>query len=173
METTMRRLTVTGFVLLGLLLPAAPVESQTPRRAAPQLTPVAETKLLMEGMAEANLRGLEGLLTKPPADAEAWRFARGQALLLAETGNLLLIRPPRSAGQDVWMDRATDLRDTAARLARAVAGQDLARSRTGLLEVAAACNRCHQTFRVPHRARPFADPPPARPAALDAARTGP
>lgn len=164
----MRRLTVTGAVLLGLLLTTAPVESQQGRRA-PQLTPVAETKLLMEGLAASNLRGLEGLLTKPPPDAEAWRFARGQALLLAETGNLLLIRPPRSAGQDAWMDRAADLRDSAARLARTIAGQDLVRSRTGLLEVAAACNRCHQTFRVDYRARPFADAPTA----LDAAGTNP
>src|SRR5262249_15125127 len=93
-------------VTLSLLLPVAPVGSQ-PSRRAPQLQPVAETKLLMEGLAESNMRGLEGLLVKPPADAEAWRFARGQALLLAETGNLLLIRPPRSAGQDAWMDRAS------------------------------------------------------------------
>ena len=35
--------------------------------------------------------------------------------------------------------------------------QDLARSRTGLLEVATACNRCHLTFRVAQRVRPFAD----------------
>jgi hypothetical protein len=171
----MSRLSPFAVVLLGLLLPTAPLGSQPPaRRAPPQLTPVAETRLLMEGLAQSNLRGLEGLLARPPADAEAWRFARGQALLVAETGNLLLIRPPRSAGQDVWMDRATELRDAASRLARVVSQQDLARSRTGLLEVAAACNRCHASFRVAYRARPFADPPPpARPAALDAARTGP
>src|SRR5262245_12485890 len=89
-----------------------------------------------------------------PADAEACRFARGQALLVAETGNLLLIRPPRSAGQDIWMDRATELRDAASRLAGVISQQDLARSRTGLLEVAAACNRCHASFRVAYRARP-------------------
>jgi hypothetical protein len=165
----MPRLFPFAVALLGLVLPAAPLGSQTARRAPPQLTPVAETRLLMEGLAQANLRGLEGLLAKPPADAEAWRFARGQALLVAETGNLLLIRPPRAGGQDIWMDRATELRDTAARLARTLAAQDLARGRTGLLEVAAACNRCHASFRVAYRARPFADPPPGRPAALDAA----
>src|SRR5205085_9660091 len=103
------------------------------------------------------------------------KFARGQALLLAETGNLLLIRPPRTPdGQDAWLDRAADLREAATKLARAVGSQDLARSRSGLLEVAGACNRCHQTFRVAHRVRPFGpDAPGGLGAALDAAPTPP
>ena len=55
----------------------------------------------MEGLANPNLRGLGKILAEKPADAEAWGFARGQALLVAETGNLLLMRPPRSeAGKE-------------------------------------------------------------------------
>ena len=33
-----------------------------------------------------------------------------QALLLAETANLLMLRPPKNQGQPVWFERATDLR---------------------------------------------------------------
>jgi hypothetical protein len=119
---------------------------------------VAETKLLMEGLAQANFRGLEHLLQKKPADAESWAFVRGQALLLAETGNLLMLRPPRNNGQSVWMDRATDLRTAAARLARDAGNQDFERSRASLVQVANTCNRCHQTFRVPVKLTPFAEP---------------
>ena len=118
--------------------------------------PVAETKLLMEGMAGANMRGLGKLLRDKPADDRAWAFARGQALLIAETGNLLLIRPPRAAGQDVWAGHAADLRDAAGGLARAAAAKDYPKARAALAGVANVCNRCHQAFRVPARVDPFA-----------------
>jgi cytochrome c556 len=149
-------------LLLAWLACAAPAGSQgTARKPAPKLEAVAETKLLMEGLAQSNLRGLEKMLRQPPADVEAWKFARGQALLIAETGNLLLLRPPHNRGQDAWMERAAGLRDAATKLARAAGQQDHARSRLGLSQVAAACNGCHQTFRVPQRFTPFAEPGPA------------
>src|SRR4051812_28081921 len=79
-----------------------PAPDREPARApaAPKFVPrfeaVAETRLLMEGLAHANYQGLERLLKEKPADADTWGFARGQALLIAETGNLLLLRPPRN-----------------------------------------------------------------------------
>jgi hypothetical protein len=144
-----------GLVVLALvpaLVSAAPKPVEAPPRYVPKFDPVAETKLLMEGLAQPNFRGLEGLLKKEPADAEAWTFARGQALLLAETGNLLLLRPPRTAsGQDTWFRLSTEFRKAATALARSAGAQDYARSRADLAEVADSCNRCHQTFRIAKR----------------------
>jgi cytochrome c556 len=118
--------------------------------------PIAETKLLMEGLVSPNLNALGKLLADKPPDAEAWGFARGQALLIAESGNLLLLRPPKSAaGEEAWMKHAMELRDAAAALARAAAAKDYDRSRVWLAGVANTCNRCHQTFRVPKRIDPF------------------
>src|SRR5262245_21701304 len=97
--------------------PQAPAPSRPPPksqpRPAPRFTPrfeaVAETRLLMEGLNLPNYRGLERLLKDKPADPETWTFARGQALLIAEAGNLQLIRPPRTAaGQDAWFQRAME-----------------------------------------------------------------
>jgi hypothetical protein len=113
----------------------------------------------MEGLNQANLRGLERLLKQRPADVETWTFARGQALLIAETGNLLMLRPPRNAGETAWMERSAELRDTAVALARTIAVRDYEGSRAALGNVANACNRCHQTFRVPVRLVPFAEGP--------------
>ncbi len=77
----------------------------------PRFEAVAETKLLMEGLAHPNYRALEKHLEgKGPPDGDTWTFARGQALLIAETGNLLLLRPPRNDGRDTWMRRAMDMR---------------------------------------------------------------
>jgi len=145
--------------LVGLLIPPAPVTSQQSARFRPRLEPVAETRLLMEGMNGPNFRALEGLLKKKPTEEEAWTFARGQAMLIAETGNLLMLRPPRNQGQDAWMERATELRTAAARLSRHAGDQDYERSRADLTEVANACNRCHQTFRVSTRIKAFSATP--------------
>ena len=119
---------------------------------APKVTPkfdaVAETALLMDGLNDANYRGLEKILKQKPADADTWTFARGQALLIAETGNLLLLRPPRNGGQDAWFQDAMDLRAAAADLARKAGDRDYEGSVAGLKTVAANCNKCHETFRV-------------------------
>jgi hypothetical protein len=151
------------FLLLAILagvLPEAP--SQTVPRPAgkftPKLEPVAETKLLMEGLAHPNFRGMEKLLKQKPAEAQAWAFLRGQALLVGETANLLMLRPPRNPGQSPWMERATDLRSQALRLARAAGKEDFEGCRAGLRDLAAACNRCHDSFKIPVRIVPFEEP---------------
>jgi hypothetical protein len=146
--------------VLGAVLLFSPLAQSQPNKgkAAPRLEPVAETRFLMEGLADPNLRGLGKLLAERPKEAEAWGFARGQALLLAETGNLLMIRPPKNRdAQDAWMGHAGALREAASTLARTAAAKDYVNARAGLAGVANACNRCHQAFRVPTRVNPFPD----------------
>jgi Cytochrome C' len=148
--------TVIGVVLAAT--GAVTFSQVVPRQAAqagPKLIPVAETKLLMEGLNQPNFQSLEKLLKDKPADAETWTFARGQALLIAETGNLLMLRPPRNPGERTWLNRATDLRSKAAQLARSLADKDLEKSRKGLTAVATSCNACHQSFRVKVRIAAF------------------
>ena len=140
----MRRTALLALAPVLLAVGAAP---STPR-VTPKFDAVAETSLLMDGLNEANFRGLEKTLKQKPADADSWTFARGQALLIAETGNLLLLRPPRNAGQDAWFTDAMDLRAAAADLARKASDRDYEGSVAGLKNVAGACNKCHETFRV-------------------------
>ena len=134
--------------------PAAPPPTNPPK-TAPRLVPMAETKLLMEGLTNANYLGLERILKGSDIDAESWAFARGQALLIAESGNLLMMRPPKNAGQDAWMKSAGELRDSAGQLGRAIAGRDLDRSRVALIDLSTTCNACHESFRVDKRIKPF------------------
>jgi hypothetical protein len=143
-----------------LLLTASAAPPERVAAPTPKVTPkfeaVAETGLLMDGLNQANYRGLEKLLKKKPEDAETWGFVRGQALLIAETGNLLLLRPPHGAGQDAWFRHAMDLRAAAADLARSAGERDYDGCQARLLTLADACNRCHQTFREPTRIGPGA-----------------
>ena len=132
----------------ALVLPMAGT-SQPARPAAPRLEPVAETRLLMEGLAHPNFQAVDRRLKADPADADEWKLVRGQSLLMAEAANLLMIRPPKGPrAEELWMGRATDLRDVAGRLARAASAKDLGKSRQALAGVAASCNKCHETFRV-------------------------
>jgi hypothetical protein len=148
------------WVLLGglaaLLALAAPAAPQVKTRLPPRLEPVAEVRLLMQGINLANFRGLERQLRQQPAGDDTWAILRGQALLVAETGNLLLLRPPRNAGESTWQEQAAELRTVATNLARAAAARDYERSRAGLSQLAHVCNRCHQTFRIGARLVPFA-----------------
>ena len=159
------RLLLCGVLVIGLL--ALPAVSQSPATQtrpkspdAPRLTPVAETKLLMEGLTQANFQGLEKILKGDQIDSDSWTFARGQALLIAESGNLLMMRPPRNGGQDAWMKGASELRNSSAQLAKIVAKRDVEESRAGLQRLATTCNNCHQTFRVPTKIKAFAEPKP-------------
>lgn len=139
--------------LLGIcavLAQSMSASSQDPRpKVTPKLEPIAETKLIMEGLAHANFRGLERILSEKPGDEKAWVFARGQALLIAETANLLMLRPPKKDGQSTWFERAMELRSQSSQLAKTVMSKDLEKSRAGLVSLAETCNRCHTTFRVP------------------------
>lgn len=145
-------------VALGGAWVAAALSQPPKPKVVPRLEPVAETKLLMEGLAGPNSRALGKLLATKPKEAEAWTFARGQALLLAETGNLLLLRPPKVAGtDDAWAANAMELRERAAALSRAAAAKDYLQARAALAAVANACNRCHQSSQVKLRVDPFAD----------------
>jgi hypothetical protein len=146
-----------GLAAAGVAVAMQVAPNRPAARPGPKLVPVAETRLLMEGLAQANFRGLEKILKEKPDEAEAWTFARGQALLIAETGNLLMLRPPRNPAERVWMDRATDLRTAASQLAGHLGNRDYDKSRKALAALATNCNNCHQTFRVKQRIVPFAE----------------
>ena len=138
-------------------------------KVVPKLEPIAETRLLMEGLAHANFRGLERNLKKDPIDDPSWTFARGQALLIAETANLLMLRPPKNPGETAWMEKSMDMRGQAQQLAQHLAKKDLEKSKAGLQALAASCNRCHTSFRVPIEIVPFQqiEPPPVRKVSVD------
>jgi hypothetical protein len=133
--------------------PAGPASPGSPGVIAPEA--VAETKLIMEGMTEPNFRGVQRQLKEEPANVETWTFVRGQALLVAESGNLLMLRPPKNAGQQAWQEMAVAERLAATRLARAAGSRDYVKSRVALADLTNACNRCHKAFRVEARLDPL------------------
>lgn len=157
----MKHITLSRSLGAVLALAAALVTAtgHTQDKVVPKLEPIADTKLIMEGLAHSNFRGLERNLTAKPTEDNVWVFARGQALLIAETANLLMLRPPKKEGQATWFARAMDLRAKAAQLAKTVASKDFDGGRKGLIALAASCTACHKAFRVSVVIEPFGDAP--------------
>jgi hypothetical protein len=122
--------------------------SRAKMRSRPHPEPVAKVRLLMLGINLPNFQGIEQSLSQEPRGTDAWDIIQGQALLIAENGNLLMLRPPTGAKEDAWLDRAAELRSAGARLARAAVDHDYARCRDDLTRLANVCNRCHKSFQV-------------------------
>jgi hypothetical protein len=157
MSALTRSLLAGVFLVTSAVVPGLGQNTGT-AKIVPKLEPVAETKLIMEGLLHSNFRGLERNLNKNPMDDQTWVFARGQALLIAESANLLMLRPPRNSGEPLWMERSMDLRAQAQQMAKLLSGKDLERVKAGMSQVSNSCNRCHQTFRVPVEIVPFQQP---------------
>jgi hypothetical protein len=148
------------FFVRGPASPGPTVAAQTVQPSTvfvPRFEALAETKLLMNGLTYANYRGLQRLLRDKPADVETWKFARGQALFIGESGNLLLLRPPRNEGRNRWMQLAMEMRDAAKDLAHRVGREDYEGSKRAMVALANSCNHCHQSFRVATRIRADAE----------------
>jgi len=139
---------------------AGTVASQQARKtdSSPRLEAIADTKLLMVGLAKSNMDGLGKTLKDRPADVEAWGYVRGQGLLIAETGNLLLMRPPKSRqAQDSWMIFSVAVRSLKKKIAKAAAAKDYPAARSAVASMSNVCNHCHEAFRVAERVIPLAD----------------
>ncbi len=179
MSQVSRRRPPAVLALLGIVLLTVSASSQVPQpnpkvtpqpqpqpqppgtKIKPSLKPIAETRLLMEGLVNVNYRGLEKLLKAEPASVEAWTFARGQALIIAESSNLLMLRPPKGEAQDIWFDWAMSLRAAATQLAAAAAAKDYAKTKSLFVSLANNCNGCHKAFSVPVQIVPFPPEPGA------------
>src|ERR1700737_4043838 len=89
-----------GLLFVAPVIPQQEIRTVPPpdKKTEPRLEPYAETALLMQAINLPNFRGLEQILGRKPTGDDAWIYARGQALLIAENGNLLMLRPPKKQG---------------------------------------------------------------------------
>ena len=82
----------------------------------------------------------------PPADDAGWLAARHQALVLAESGNLLMIGS-RVRDNDNWMRLSRAMVDGAARAADAAAKKDATALEAATDAITVACEACHRPYR--------------------------
>lgn len=99
----------------------------------------------MEYLHEPTFHRLNEAIAQPPSGEEDWESITSNALILAESGNLLLLRGP-SERRDLWVKNATALREAGAALYRAAQEKDFAVARAKYELMITQCNQCHDDF---------------------------
>jgi hypothetical protein len=121
----------------------------------PPYKPIADVKQLMQGIVDPSAdvvwESVATIFTKDhveerrPRTKEEWDHVRSNAMILTESGNLLMMAPRAKDGGD-WMRMAQDLVDTASIALRAADAKDA----DGLLKVGGqideACENCHKKY---------------------------
>ena len=121
----------------------------------PPFKPVADVKQLMQAVVDPSAdvvwESVATIFTKDhveerrPRTKEEWAHVRSHAMILAESGNLLMM-VPRAKDGDQWMKMAQALVDTAAIALRAADAKDV----DGLLsvggEIDETCENCHKKY---------------------------
>ena len=152
----MRKLSIVCFLVLGLLVtgrivfgPSVEVAKSAFAQEAPPEDKAVEPDMheFMEYVCEPPYKRLQTQIAAAPAatDRGAWKGIKSDALILAESGNLLLRRPPEKDAA-AWIAHSKKVRDTGALLYAAAKKKDAVETRKrweGLLE---NCNACHTQF---------------------------
>jgi hypothetical protein len=112
----------------------------------PAATPVEpDMHEFMEYMFEPTFKRLKAGLASEPVDNKAWAGVKSDALILAEGGNLLLMRRP---DQDIaaWNQHAANVRALGGDLYAAAKKKDFSQSRKHYEAMLTKCNACHTQF---------------------------
>lgn len=110
------------------------------------ITAVATVKQLCEGMITASSDAIFNVGRDVPSNDEEWLAVHNSALMLAESGNLLMIGG-RARDAAEWMEMSHELVDAGVAAVKAVEARDV----DGLLgagdQIVVVCEKCHEPYR--------------------------
>ena len=135
-------LLVLGSVGLAFSVPDTDETGKPAITMAPVESDVHE---FMEYAFEPFFHALRSALQEAPADKNAWKPVKANALVLAENGNLLMLRGPEE-NTKAWNQLAAEMRDQGQRLYQAAKKRDYTASRQQYERFVEKCNACHQAF---------------------------
>jgi len=115
-----------------------------PTKATPKPVPV-NMHDFMEGVFQSPYKRLKTGMAAEPKDAAGWKAIRSDALILAEGGNLLLLRLPEK-DVDLWTKYSVDSRDAGADMVKAAKAKDFAGAKKAYELMLTHCNACHKKF---------------------------
>jgi hypothetical protein len=126
--------------------------------AAPQpppFKPVADVKQLMQAAIDPSADVLweatgeiitaEGTTPRRPKNEEEWTQVRNAAIVLTESGNLLMMVPRAKDGGE-WMKRSQELIDVGSAAWKAAEARNVDQLFTIGGDVYEACSNCHQRY---------------------------
>lgn len=150
----MRSISLSGGLLMGLLafgigIYATPSVDQIhadEKTPAVVTAPVeADMHEFMEYVCEPPYKRLKAALATAPTENATWKAIKSDSLILAESGNLLIGRPPEKDAAD-WLKHASGVRDVGGSLYKAAKKKDAAESRKQWELLLIQCNACHTQF---------------------------
>lgn len=99
----------------------------------------------MEYVFQPNYGLLKKSLAKAPTTKEDWFHLKAGSLVLAEGGNLILLRGPEEDREE-WIEYATAVRNLGGKTYRAAQSQDFKAARSNYEAMITKCNACHQHY---------------------------
>ena len=115
-----------------------------PAKATTKPVPVSMHDF-MEGVFQSPYKRLKTAMAAEPKDAAGWKAIRSDALILAEGGNLLLMRLPEKDA-NLWTKHSVDSRDAGAELVKAAKEKDFQGAKKAYEAMLNHCNACHKKF---------------------------
>jgi len=139
-DRTMRRTRIALIVTAGAMLATAAATAQQDADTAP-----ATVKQVMQTMTEPSSEVIFTAASEPPKDQQQWEAVRKSAVVLAESGRLLMTGG-RAKDNTTWMEMARALVNQAeATLKAAEAKNSDALSKAGD-DVYLTCETCHARY---------------------------
>ena len=133
---------------LGLLFLAGAAIAQ-----APVFQPVATVSQIMLAVTYPNSDALLYIERNPPKTDHEWDALQYQALMLAESGNLLMMEG-RARDRDEWMQDAKLLVEAGVASVKAVRAKDVQAILALNDQIVTACTTCHTKYHPRYRKRP-------------------
>lgn len=117
-------------------------------KVEPKLAPVEDDMHeFMEYAFEPFFKELRATMKSEPADRNAWKPVKANSLILAENGNLLMMRGPEDGEEKrAWNALAADLREHGRLLYQQAKKRDYTQARKHYEAFVTKCNACHEKF---------------------------
>ncbi len=131
---------------LTILLLTTLVPAYLPAQQPSAIRPVATVMQLHQAMIGPASDAVFNAGSQPPKDDKAWGELLNQALILAESGNLLMLGS-RAKDQGDWMKMSRALVDAGALAANAAQEKNAAALGDAGDRIESACESCHQPYR--------------------------
>lgn len=134
--------TLTCLLCLSLATSDAGAEDSARVQFEPVETDMHE---FMEYSFQPFFKQLREAMKAAPADKNGWKPIKATSLVLAENGNLLMMRGPDDA-RVKWNQLAADLRAEGKLLYQQAKKRDYSQARKHYVAFIAKCNACHHEF---------------------------
>ena len=107
--------------------------------------PVATVKQVMLGITIPASNAVFAVAGEAPADDAGWQAVEASALAVAESANLLLMKP-RAVDDEEWKQYSYALIDAGVRAAEAARAKDVDKTSVAGDDMYTACEQCHAKY---------------------------